>query len=103
MVLTADIADASGGALGWKPKGSFDPKFEEVAFALDPSTTSNPKIGEAKTEFGYHIIMVSTLPPTIYMVKVATDAFHRLRVANRWHQIRINQRKSTLSHCFANR
>ncbi|OAA77714.1 Peptidyl-prolyl cis-trans isomerase, PpiC-type [Akanthomyces lecanii RCEF 1005] len=47
-----------GGPLGWKPKGSFDPNFEEVAFALEPSTTSNPKIGEAKTEFGYHIIMV---------------------------------------------
>ncbi len=27
---------------------------------MEPSTTSNPKIGEAKTEFGYHIIMVST-------------------------------------------
>ncbi|KAF1731492.1 Peptidyl-prolyl cis-trans isomerase PIN4 [Beauveria bassiana] len=48
----------AGGALGWKPKGSFDPKFEEVAFALEPSTTNNPKTGEAKTEFGYHIIMV---------------------------------------------
>ncbi|KAK2590166.1 Peptidyl-prolyl cis-trans isomerase pin4 [Conoideocrella luteorostrata] len=47
-----------GGALGWKSKGSLDPKFEDVAFALEPSTTNNPKIGEAKTEFGYHIIMV---------------------------------------------
>ncbi|KAG5981212.1 Peptidyl-prolyl cis-trans isomerase pin4 [Claviceps digitariae] len=47
-----------GGALGWKTKGSLDAKFEEVAFALEPSTTSSPKIGEAKTEFGYHIIMV---------------------------------------------
>ncbi|KID79946.1 Peptidyl-prolyl cis-trans isomerase PIN4, partial [Metarhizium brunneum ARSEF 3297] len=48
-----------GGALGWKTKGSLDPKFEEAAFALEPSTTNNPKIAEAKTEFGYHIIMVS--------------------------------------------
>ncbi|UNI14243.1 Peptidylprolyl isomerase [Purpureocillium takamizusanense] len=47
-----------GGSLGWKSKGSLDPKFEEVAFALEPSTTSSPKIGEAKTGFGYHIIMV---------------------------------------------
>ncbi|EFY98766.1 Peptidyl-prolyl cis-trans isomerase [Metarhizium brunneum] len=47
-----------GGALGWKTKGSLDPKFEEAAFALEPSTTNNPKIAEAKTEFGYHIIMV---------------------------------------------
>ncbi|KAG6042464.1 Peptidyl-prolyl cis-trans isomerase pin4 [Claviceps sp. Clav50 group G5] len=47
-----------GGALGWKTKGSLDAKFEDVAFGLEPSTTNSPKIGEAKTEFGYHIIMV---------------------------------------------
>ncbi|KYK60028.1 putative peptidyl-prolyl cis-trans isomerase nima-interacting 4 [Drechmeria coniospora] len=47
-----------GGSLGWKSKGSLDPTFEEVAFALEPSTTNSPKIGEAKTGFGYHIIMV---------------------------------------------
>ncbi|KAM0562235.1 hypothetical protein ACHAPJ_002680 [Fusarium lateritium] len=46
-----------GGSLGWKTKGSLDPKFEEVAFALEPSTTASPKIAEVKTEFGYHIIM----------------------------------------------
>lgn len=50
---------AIGGSLGWKTKGSLDPTFEEVAFALQPSTTGNPIIGEAKTPFGYHIIMVS--------------------------------------------
>lgn len=48
-----------GGSLGWKIKGTLDPTFEEVAFALEPSTTASPKIGEAKTGFGYHIIMVS--------------------------------------------
>ncbi|KAK7225727.1 hypothetical protein V2G26_013730 [Clonostachys chloroleuca] len=47
-----------GGSLGWKTKGSLDPKFEEVAFALEPSSTSSPKFAEVKTEFGYHIIMV---------------------------------------------
>ncbi|KAF9771147.1 Peptidyl-prolyl cis-trans isomerase pin4 [Fusarium sp. DS 682] len=47
-----------GGSLGWKTKGSLDPKFEEVAFALEPSTTASPKFAEVKTEFGYHIIMV---------------------------------------------
>ncbi|KAL5612636.1 hypothetical protein BROUX41_004269 [Berkeleyomyces rouxiae] len=47
-----------GGALGWKTRGGLDPKFEEVAYALEDSTTANPKIGEAKTGFGYHIIMV---------------------------------------------
>lgn len=44
--------------MGWKTKGSLDPKFEEIAFALEPSTTSSPKFGEVKTGFGYHIIMV---------------------------------------------
>jgi NIMA-interacting peptidyl-prolyl cis-trans isomerase 4 len=44
--------------LGWKTKGSLDPAFEEVAFALEPSTTASPKIAEVKTGFGYHIIMV---------------------------------------------
>ncbi|KAL2753797.1 hypothetical protein ACRALDRAFT_2075824, partial [Sodiomyces alcalophilus JCM 7366] len=47
-----------GGSLGWKSKGSLDPKFEEVAFQLEASSTSSPKYGEAKTGFGYHIIMV---------------------------------------------
>jgi parvulin-like peptidyl-prolyl isomerase len=47
-----------GGALGWKTKGSLDPKFEEVAFALEPSTTASPRFAEVKTGFGYHIIMV---------------------------------------------
>jgi NIMA-interacting peptidyl-prolyl cis-trans isomerase 4 len=49
---------ASGGALGWKTKGSLEKEFEDVAFALETSTTGNPKIGEAKTPHGYHIIMV---------------------------------------------
>lgn len=47
-----------GGALGWKTKGSLDPQFEAVAYGLETSTTGNPKYGEAKTGFGYHIIMV---------------------------------------------
>ncbi|TLD33358.1 hypothetical protein PspLS_00586 [Pyricularia sp. CBS 133598] len=47
-----------GGALGWKAKGTLKAEFEAVAYTLEPSTTSNPKIGEAKTGFGYHIIMV---------------------------------------------
>jgi len=47
-----------GGSLGWKARGSLDPQFESAAFALEASTTANPKYGEAKTGFGYHIIMV---------------------------------------------
>ncbi|CAK7211932.1 Peptidyl-prolyl cis-trans isomerase pin4 [Sporothrix curviconia] len=48
----------AGGALGWKVRGSLDPAFEAVAYALPNSTTSSPAVGEAKTSFGYHIIMV---------------------------------------------
>ncbi|KAH6687337.1 hypothetical protein F5X68DRAFT_231812 [Plectosphaerella plurivora] len=47
-----------GGSLGWKSRGSLDPKFEEIAFGLEASSTGSPSIGEAKTGFGYHIIMV---------------------------------------------
>jgi hypothetical protein len=47
-----------GGALGWKTKGSLAPEFEAVAYGLENSTTAAPKYGEAKTEFGYHVIMV---------------------------------------------
>ncbi|RDA94159.1 hypothetical protein CP533_6619, partial [Ophiocordyceps camponoti-saundersi (nom. inval.)] len=49
--------EVARGSLGWKNKGSLDPQFEEVAYALEPSTTASPKIGEVKTGFGYHIIM----------------------------------------------
>ena len=47
-----------GGSLGWKTKGSLEPAFEAVAYALDTSTTTKPVWGEAKTCNGYHIIMV---------------------------------------------
>ncbi|KAK3357176.1 peptidyl-prolyl cis-trans isomerase PIN4 [Lasiosphaeria hispida] len=47
-----------GGALGWKTKGTLESEFEDVAFALEASTTAGPKYGEAKTAHGYHIIMV---------------------------------------------
>ncbi|KJZ72164.1 Peptidyl-prolyl cis-trans isomerase PIN4 [Hirsutella minnesotensis 3608] len=55
-----------GGSLGWKGKGTLDPKFEEIAFALEPSTTASPKIGEAKTGFGYHIIMTRLRRPALH-------------------------------------
>ncbi|KAI9166760.1 ribosomal protein S22, S8 family [Paramyrothecium foliicola] len=60
----ATLIRGQGGSLGWKTKGSLDPAFEEVAFALEPSTTASPKIGEVKTGFGYHIIMVRTTNPS---------------------------------------
>ncbi|MCJ1244180.1 Peptidyl-prolyl cis-trans isomerase pin4 [Trapelia coarctata] len=47
-----------GGSLGWKIRGSLDAAFEKAAYALEPSTTANPKYIEVKTGFGYHIIMM---------------------------------------------
>jgi NIMA-interacting peptidyl-prolyl cis-trans isomerase 4 len=49
---------STGGSLGWKTKGSLDPKFEEVAFQLPASPVATPTFGTVKTGFGYHIIMV---------------------------------------------
>ena len=48
----------AGGALGWKTRGGLDPAFEAVAFELEASTVNKPKYAEAKSSFGYHIIMV---------------------------------------------
>ncbi|KAH5690247.1 hypothetical protein HBI88_167060 [Parastagonospora nodorum] len=47
-----------GGSLGWKTRGQLLPEFEKVAYELEPSTTASPKIGEVKTQEGYHIVMV---------------------------------------------
>lgn len=56
-----------GGLLGWKPRGSLDAKFEEVAFSLEVSSTGNPRYGEAKTQFGYHIIMVRFYAHSLFL------------------------------------
>ena len=47
-----------GGNLGLKTRGSLIKEFEDVAFALEVSTTSAPKWAEVKTSEGYHILMV---------------------------------------------
>ncbi|KAL4810727.1 hypothetical protein BDV18DRAFT_127877 [Aspergillus unguis] len=48
----------SGGSLGFMERTKLEPAFAEVAFALETSTTGNPKWGEAKTQHGYHILIV---------------------------------------------
>lgn len=48
----------SGGDLGWKEWGSLLSEFQIVAFELEPSSLKSPILGEAKTNQGYHIIMV---------------------------------------------
>lgn len=48
----------SGGDLGWKGWGSLLSEFQNAAFELEPSSLKSPILGEAKTNQGYHIIMV---------------------------------------------
>ncbi|KAJ7167337.1 FKBP-like protein [Mycena crocata] len=49
----------AGGSLGWMVRGSMVGAFQDVAFALTPSTVDKPIISSlVKTNFGYHIIMV---------------------------------------------
>ena len=49
----------SGGSLGWMTRSGLVQEFSNVAFELEPSTTDKPIIGQVKTKFGYHLIMVS--------------------------------------------
>ncbi|KAJ6473563.1 hypothetical protein C8R47DRAFT_1144827 [Mycena vitilis] len=49
----------AGGSLGWMVRGSMVGAFQDVAFALTPSTVDKPIASSlVKTNFGYHIIMV---------------------------------------------
>lgn len=53
------ISFSAGGSLGWMSRGSMINPFQDVAFALTPSTTDKPTVSDiVKTKFGYHIIMV---------------------------------------------
>jgi NIMA-interacting peptidyl-prolyl cis-trans isomerase 4 len=49
-----------GGRLGERTKGSLLAEFEKVAYTLKPEKSPNGRIhiGEAKTEHGYHLIVV---------------------------------------------
>lgn len=89
-----------GGSLGWKTKGSLDPKFEEVAFALETSTTASPKFVEVKTEFGYHIIMVS-FDSTWKGLGASSNSAFRLKDESRWQNTarsKISIMRYTQSH-----
>ncbi|KAI0446032.1 hypothetical protein F4803DRAFT_76465 [Xylaria telfairii] len=47
-----------GGSLGQQTKGSLHPEFEKVAYNLQPTENGIVHIGEAKTDWGYHLIVV---------------------------------------------
>ncbi|MCZ2260027.1 peptidylprolyl isomerase [Sporosarcina sp. G11-34] len=51
---TEEVAQETGGDLGWFGLGKMIPEFEEVAFALEEKVISEP----VKTSFGYHVIEV---------------------------------------------
>lgn len=53
--VSEDPGSASqGGELGWIGRGSLDPAFEQVVFALEPETLSEP----VRSRFGYHLVEV---------------------------------------------
>ncbi|MEK5148095.1 peptidylprolyl isomerase [Psychrobacillus sp. FSL K6-4615] len=52
---TEEVAQTSGGELGWFGKGQMVPEFEKVAFGLEKNVISEP----VKSEFGYHVIEVT--------------------------------------------
>ncbi|KAI0406730.1 hypothetical protein F4802DRAFT_93188 [Xylaria palmicola] len=49
---------ASQGSLGQQTKGSLHSDFEKVAYSLPPTENGIVHIGEAKTDWGYHLIVV---------------------------------------------
>lgn len=76
---SADTFSAeNGGALGELVSGETDPAFEAAAFAL----TAQGQLSEViKSEFGYHIIKLTTLEPatTKTLAEVATEIQDTLR------------------------
>lgn len=57
-------AQASGGEIGFHPKGSLLPEYEEAAFKL---TKVGQLSGIVKTKFGYHIIRLEGTKPAAYV------------------------------------
>ena len=54
----ADVQSGTGGLLGPMTREQLVPEFAEVAFEIEPSDCEKPIWREAKSQFGYHIIMV---------------------------------------------
>ncbi|MCX8022980.1 MAG: peptidylprolyl isomerase [Syntrophorhabdaceae bacterium] len=57
-------AATTGGELGYHPKGTFVPEYEDVAFKL---TKVGQLSGIVKSQFGYHIIRLEGIKQPTYM------------------------------------
>jgi len=57
-------AKASGGEIGFHPKGSLLPEYEDAAFKLKKVGQTS---GIVKTKFGYHIIKLEGIKPPSYV------------------------------------
>ncbi len=57
-------AKANGGEIGFHPKGSLLPEYEDAAFKL---TKVGQTSGIVKTKFGYHIIKLEGIKPHSYV------------------------------------
>ena len=71
-------AGANGGELGYHPKGSLVPEFEDAAFKLS-------KVGQVsgivKTKFGFHIIRLEGIRPASYVSFEEVKDFIKQKIA----------------------
>ena len=58
-MVNARLTEHLGGYLGSKTKGTLNAEFVKVAWALEHSVESIVRPGIAKTEYGYHVIVVT--------------------------------------------
>lgn len=58
-MANARLTEYLGGYLGSKTKGTLNAEFVKVAWALEHSVESIVRPGIAKTEYGYHVIVVT--------------------------------------------
>ena len=72
--LTAQGWKTSGGDLGFIQRGNLPPALEEVAFSLEPGTTS----GVVQGPDGLHVLQVTEKrPPGIYALEEVREVIHR--------------------------
>ncbi|OPY81766.1 MAG: putative peptidyl-prolyl cis-trans isomerase Cbf2 precursor [Syntrophorhabdus sp. PtaU1.Bin153] len=71
-------AKASGGDIGFHPKGTLLPEYENAAFQL---TKVGQTSGIVKTQFGYHIIRLEGVKPPAYVPFEEVKDFLKQKIA----------------------